>query len=42
MLKNFLKKTLDSFLVEEVLGDIEVLIVDDGSKGPHGRDRKKI
>lgn len=30
--EKFLEKTLDSFLVEEVLGDIEVLIVDDGSK----------
>lgn len=30
--EKFLEKTLDSFVSEEVLGELEVLIVDDGSK----------
>lgn len=30
--EKYLNQTLDSFLEEEILGDIEVLIVDDGSK----------
>ena len=29
--EKFLEKTLDSFLVEEILDEIEVLVVDDGS-----------
>ena len=30
--EKYLKQTLDSFLAEEILEEIEVLIVDDGSK----------
>lgn len=30
--EKFLEKTLDSFLAEDVLGELEVLVVDDGSK----------
>ena len=30
--EKFLEKTLGSFLAEEVLGELEVFIVDDGSK----------
>ena len=29
--EKFLEKTLDSFLVKEILDEIEVLVVDDGS-----------
>ena len=30
--EKYLNQTLDSFIQEEILADIEVLIVDDGSK----------
>ena len=40
--EKFLEKTLDSFLAEEVLGELEVLIVDDGSKDRTAQIGKKI
>ena len=39
--EKFLEKTLDSFLAEEVLGELEVLIVDDGSKDRTAQIGKK-
>ena len=40
--KFFQENTLDSFVDERVLDDIEVLIVDDGSKDKTAENRKKV
>ena len=40
--EKYLRQTLDSFLDTEILKDIEVLIVDDGSKDSTAGYRKNL
>ena len=40
--EKYLRQTLESLRNEEILEDVEVLIVDDGSTDGHSKDWKRI